>query len=563
MRPVTGLRMLLASALALGASACATTPSLPWAEDEQSAYGAFLAARYAGQNRDFAASSALYADALAQAPTSELLSQRAFFAALLAGEFERADSVVGTAVQDPDTAQIAMLYWQAINLGQGERPRPDPSPVVYGPFAALVQEILRDWDAVARGRSTRADVANFHLRTTDPVDPHKLIHRALLLDQARQFDEAKAAYQGALQVAPELSLFAAELYGAFLERQGRRQDARRLYERTLSAAPDSAQLQTALERVNTRGRAPRHLSPQQAAARALYTPALIISSQAALEYTVMYLRVVQRLDPDFHANTLSIAGLLENLDMDAQALAALRSIEDGPLRNRVLLNRIWLEYRLTEDAALIDEARAHTALVQTLQAKLLLADLLRFSGQCVEAIGWYSDVMAQAAAQGDPVDWRHVFYSGVCTEIEQGWAVAAPLFEQALSLAPNEPLLLNHVGYNLIVEGEQLDRGFRLVERAATLEPNNGAILDSLGWGHFKQGRFDQAVLWLERSVTLSPDSATINWHLGDAYAALGRTLEAQFQWRRALELELDPGEEDLIRRRLELGLDAGPADLS
>ena len=101
-----------------------------------------------------------------------------------------------------------------------------------------------------------------------------------------------------------------------------------------------------------------------------------------------------------------------------------------------------------------------------------------------------------------------------------------------------------------------------MIERAVELRPNDGYIVDSLGWARYRQGEYGGAVEALERAVELEPDDPIINDHLGDAYWQVGRRMEARFQWERALVLE--PTEEDANRIRDKLSLSHQPdADLS
>lgn len=567
MRPAPGLRAVMRTALVLGLGlslgACVSLPDTGFGIDEdRSVYGAYLAGRYAGSARELDASAQFYAEALERAPESGLISQRAFFAALVAGDFDNADAAAEVAALDPETAQIAELYWRVTRLGRG-RTAPEISSPAIGPFSTLVSSVLSDWDTIARGDVPSWAQTDIQLESEALIPAQQQMHRALVFDHLGRSEAAEEAYQQAVAGVPGLRAFNTLMYGAFLERQGRRDEARTLYESALEQpAGERADVEAALSRVMRGGRAPRLFSPRQAAARALFPPASLISNRASGEYTVLFLRVIQRLDPGFDYNTVTVAQLLDSLDLQHAALAEYMKIDDGPMLEQVVVSRLWLQFRIEQSEALVDEARALVQDNPTLSRRLLLADMLRVTERCGEAIPIYADVSARAEAERGQADWRFVFYHAACVEIAQDWDAAAPLFERALELAPNEPMLLNHLGYNLIVEGEQIERGLEMVERAVSLEPSNGAIVDSLGWGHFKLGHLDDAIYWLERAVTLSPDSGTNNWHLGDAYAAAGRTLEAEFQWRRSLELDLDDDERALVERRLELGLDAGPADL-
>ncbi|MFT7147423.1 MAG: Flp pilus assembly protein TadD, partial [Yoonia sp.] len=136
------------------------------------------------------------------------------------------------------------------------------------------------------------------------------------------------------------------------------------------------------------------------------------------------------------------------------------------------------------------------------------------------------------------------------------WSGAEADFRAALALRPDQPQVLNYLGYSLVERGEKMDEALAMIETAANALPDNGAIVDSLGWVYFQLGRYDEAVVHLEQAASLEPLDPVINDHLGDAFWAVGRETEAQFQWQRALSF--DPEEDDAarIRDKLARGLD-------
>jgi Flp pilus assembly protein TadD len=145
-----------------------------------------------------------------------------------------------------------------------------------------------------------------------------------------------------------------------------------------------------------------------------------------------------------------------------------------------------------------------------------------------------------------------VFYQrGVAEERAHDWPKAKADLEQALKLSPDQPFVLNYLGYSYADMGQNLDEARSMIERAAFRRPDDGAITDSLGWVLLRQGHADQAVKVLERAVELEAEDPTINGHLGDAYDAAGRKVEALFQWRRALTLKPDPEDKAKLDAKL------------
>lgn len=559
MRRRAGLMHVLACLPVLAVS-CALPMQFSM-EEEPSAYGAFLAARYAGASRETAESSRFYAEALNQEPGSRFLSERAFYSALLAGQFSRADEPARISGDHPEGLQLAHVYLKGGALSGRTRPPSAELENPFGPFGAMVSSMLDDWLLVRAGRASEA--ADRPVTAAAGLTGHIMLHRAMILEAAGRIDAADEAYRAAYS-GLDMEGFTTIVRGAFLERQGRRDDARRLYEIHLNRRPEQRDQEViaALARLNAGGRAPARFTPAQGAARSMFAPAAMLNASAPAEYAALYLRIVQSIDPEFHRNTMLLATVLDRLGLERDAVATFDAVDSGPLVEQARVDAAWTLFRGGEQTDALARARALAAEDLGEQPRLLLADIYRLTGHCSEAVALYDAVLADRAAEGLEMDWRHIFYRAVCLQIAGDWAGAEQGFLQALIAEPDEARVLNHLGYNWIVLGERINEGFALVERAAELAPDNGAILDSLGWGHFKLGRYEEAVEWLERAVELSPANATIHWHLGDAYARAGRELEAGFQWQRALDLTNDPREAALLETRLASGLDGAPEDI-
>lgn len=554
---------LIIAAVLVAGSCTAAPRHVSAAEEAGSLYGAFLAGRYAGSSREPDASARFYAAALSYDPESEMLSERAFYSALLAGDFERADAAAPLAARQGRGLQLAHIYLEAARLAGARIPAgEEAAPEAMGPFGEMIGAMLADWTLAASGRRGAREAGARIIAAPESMTGHILIHRALTLEAGGQYEAAEQAYRRAAATL-DLDGFTTGLRGAFLERRGRREEALRLYNRHVARASDpDPEVVAAIARIERGGRAPARLRPNEAAARALFAPSAMLAASAPIDYSALYLRLIQRLDPDYDRNTMYLASMLERLGMQGAALDAYASLEGGPYAITGLVDAAWLNFRLGRTDAAIDQARTLAEAGVSEQPRLLLADLYRMSGACGDAIGIYREVIARREREGLAPDWRYFYYEGVCHQIRGDWDSAEAQFLRALDAGPDEARVLNHLGYNWIVLNTRVEDGFELVSRAAEIEPDNGAILDSLGWGHFKQGRFDEAVEWLERAVERSPDSAVVNWHLGDAYAAVGRTREAGFQWRRALDLAEDARVVELVEHRLEGGLRAGPADI-
>ena len=157
-------------------------------------------------------------------------------------------------------------------------------------------------------------------------------------------------------------------------------------------------------------------------------------------------------------------------------------------------------------------------------AEIQLGDLLRDQKRFVEAAAAYNEAIQRLKAAGSPPHWALFYNRGVAYERSGQWSQAEADLEHALELKPDQPLVLNYLGYSWIDRGEKLKRGFKMIEKAVELRPEDGYIVDSLGWAHYQLGDYAGAISYLEKALELVPDDPTINDHLGDAYWKSGRT---------------------------------------
>ncbi len=187
-----------------------------------------------------------------------------------------------------------------------------------------------------------------------------------------------------------------------------------------------------------------------------------------------------------------------------------------------------------------------------------LGSIMRSRKLYAEAVGYYDHAIA-LIPKPERRHWSYYYSRGTSYERLKNWPAAEVDLEKALSLYPDQPLVLNYLGYSWIDQGRNLKEGMAHIEKAVALKPDDGYIVDSLGWAHFKQGNFKEAVRYLERAVELKPDDPVLNDHLGDALWRVGREREARFQWDQALTLKPEPEDADKIKKKLEQGLSSAP----
>tara|TARA_B100001123_G_scaffold247864_1_gene276835 strand:- start:245 stop:931 length:687 start_codon:yes stop_codon:yes gene_type:complete len=208
-----------------------------------------------------------------------------------------------------------------------------------------------------------------------------------------------------------------------------------------------------------------------------------------------------------------------------------------------------------EESGRTKEARSELRKLATQQLTrieplLALADILRIKEQYNDAIVVYDEAISRI----DPIDTRHwsIFYArGMSLERNGDWERAELDFLQALRLQPDQPLVLNYLGYSWVEQGTKLVEAKSMIQRAVEQRPNDGYIVDSLGWVLYRLQEFEAALVHLERAVELRPDDPVINDHYGDALWAIGRHSEAKFQWLRALSLDPEKKLQESVQKKL------------
>ncbi|MEM9049792.1 MAG: tetratricopeptide repeat protein [Pseudomonadota bacterium] len=296
----------------------------------------------------------------------------------------------------------------------------------------------------------------------------------------------------------------------------------------------------------------------EGAAEALYTMAqFLVLRRESRQFPLFLARLTLHLAPDHDEARLLLSGILSGTGQYALAMDVLSEIAPtSPQFIRAETNRAGA----LQNAGRAEEAigvltalsRAHP---ESLTASLALADALRREERWVEA----SDAYSAAIDLVETIErnsWVLFFRRGIAYERSDRWPAAEADFRRALELNPDEPNVLNYLGYSLVELGRNYEEAEQMIRTAVEREPQSGYIVDSLAWVLYRMGRFEEAVEPMERAVALVPFDPILNDHLGDILWMVGRKTEAQFQWKRALSFE--PQEEEIprIRRKLAVGLD-------
>jgi tetratricopeptide (TPR) repeat protein len=543
-------------AAALAASACLTACATTTGAHAPSSrnYADFLIGRVASMRDDHAAAADRYFAALARSPGDEVLIGGALASSLASGDVARARRAARMAprAEAPARAHIVRAV-DAIAARRWAQARSELADVE-GPAAdELIAHMLDVWARAGARESEGAAADLAQLSSVRPYGGLFLYQRAMVLDYLGRQEEALAVYDAAAQGGLWLPTGVGR-HADLLARTGARDQALALLESEVNAAnPGLAHARAQIE-AGVVSTLPT-LTPARGAAIGLYGLSAIFRQEHDTANALASLTLALMLDPDFDAVRLALARQQADLGHAASAQAVLAEVHPAsPYYQSAASLGAWVLFDSGDKEGALARAR-ELAQTHEAQAVRTLADMYRNLERFTEAEPLYSQLI-----EAQPNSWRHYFSRGAMRERLGRWPDAEADFRRALELSPDQPDVLNYLGYSWIDRGERLQEGLALVRRAANLRPTSGAIIDSLGWAYYKLGDYAQALDWLEMAVRLEPADATLNDHLGDAYWRLGRRIEARFQWQRALTLE--PDDPAAIAAKLEHGLaDAPPQD--
>ena len=541
-------------------SACATAPPNGVATAALgapgSAYGLFLAGSSAlGDGRNSEALRLLEL-AKAQGAVDPAVTERAFTAALLAGDIERAALLApdgdGASDQGRRMGRLTRAV-EALAEGKGKVAREVIGNDGIGfPHRGAVA-LLSPWVAASLG-DLEGSLVRPTVRGDGAVDYFGQIGQAHLFERARRYDEAETNFK-AVTGGESPTEIAVSAYGGFLERRGRRPDALALYDAALRRNPDNLALKAARSRAATRKPPPAAPTVQQGAAFALLAPAVTLISNKQTQVGLAYLRLSLRLDPDRNDGWLMLGDLLQQQGDTTGARAAyLRPRPGAPEFASGQSKLAWSYQSAGDKAEALKLARAAAA-TGVRDGRLTLADLLSANGDDAAAVViWNAEL-----ASGQDADWQLYYARGRAYGRMDRWKEAEADLLQAIRLRPDEGELLNYLGYGWIDRGERLPEAMAMIEKALAANPRSGAIIDSLGWAHYRLGDYKKAVEVIEQAIELEAGDPEINNHLGDAYWMVGRKDEAVFQWRRVLTLNPDDKIKADAEKKLASGLGPSP----
>jgi tetratricopeptide (TPR) repeat protein len=558
--PLLSRRAAVVGAVVLWSLPSALAAQAPTPQDlmHSTASGSYLAARHAGVERDSGTAAAYYLNVLKADPRNADLLSRTFLSVLTDGDIDEAGRLADRLIQLDRTDRIARLVIgvRALKQKQYAIARQNFAQSVRGPVTDLTATLLSAW-ALAGAGDTRAAVDTLdRLAGPDWYAIFKDLHAGLIFDVANNKKEAGKRYERAYKADP-MALRTVQAYAHYLSRNGGKDDALKLYQQFNKAVADHPIVVAEMKEISAGDRLPPLAdSPRAGAAEALYGLGASIGRRGGEDLALVYLQLALYLEPTHAMALLSLADLYDSLKKPELAIKIYDRIPaSSPLRRNA-------EIQVASDLDSLDRTDEAKKRLEALiaehpkdsEAIIALGNILRGRKAFADCAEVYTKAVANLAVP-EKANWVLFYFRGICYERSKQWPKAEADLKKALELFPDQPLVLNYLGYSWVDQGVNLDEGMSMIRRAVEQRPDDGYIVDSLGWANFRIGNYEEAVKDLDRAVELKPDDSTINDHLGDAYWRVGRVLEAHFQWSHAKDLNPDPEELPKIEQKLKSGL--------
>lgn len=550
--------LFLATAL-LSSTWLASPPAIA-ASSQISLSGNYLASRTAGRNRDTAEAADYLHAALKQDPGNPVLTERLFQLELANGHVAEAEKLAEKVIDFNSQQRMARLVLglREFKLRRYDEARLHFSEASYTPIGELTSKLLTAWSYAGEGSFQAAMTELNKLDSNESFANFKSLHAALVADFLANNLRAESAYRKAYADAGS-SLRVTQSFGNYLARTGKMDEAGKVFSAFLQSGDNNVMVEAALQQVKRREIPPPFIQSASAgAAEALFSLAAAMNDDQSADVALVYARLALSLNADRPVVLTLLGDILASSQRYEQAID---TFEQVPVTSELRTNadtEIAINLQRLDKPA--DAETRMRAIVgrepRNIDAWTTLGNLLRNSENYVEAVKAYDEAVSLVAAEGRDL-WSVHYYRGISLERLKQWDKAETDFRKALSLSPEEPSVLNYLGYSLIDMNMKLDEAIGMVKKAVELRPNDGYIVDSLGWAYFQLRDFEQAVVQLERAVDLKPGDAIISEHLGDAYWRVGRRLEARFQWQHAKDNKPQPADLSRIEDKLKNGMPA------
>ncbi len=543
--------------LAAASTLFAFTLSVSTARAESLA-GNYLAATQANFDNDYKAAAHYYARALAGDPDNLDLMQNGLLAFLNMGDVDQGLAIARRMEGLSANSQLAQLILLTNDIKIGEFASANAFFESEIGFSPLLDGLVQGWIYLGLGQMSDATARFDAMSNNNAMRVFSEYHKALALAVVGDFEGAEKILSGNGGEPIRIGRGSLIAHIEVLSQLERKDEALAIIEDALNGSGD-------LEILDMQARlmAGETLpfttvtNAVEGAAEVYLTLAAVLAGEENDRFGLIYGRLAEFLRPDSVSAVLLVADQLNGQGQYDLAIENFNKVPgDHPSYYSAEIGRAEALQASEKMDAAIEVLRGLSKSHKTIPTVFTsLGDALRRDSRFGEATVAYDAAIA-LLPEPQPNHWFLYYARGITHEREGAWDAAEADFRFALELSPDQPLVLNYLGYGLVEKRIKLEEAQAMIQTAVDRRPNDGYITDSLGWVLYRVEKFEEAVPHLERAVELMPVDPIINDHLGDSYWQVGRKLEAAFQWRRALSFKPEEKDAERIRLKLEIGLD-------
>lgn len=530
--------------------------------------GAFLAARTADVDHDYDTAIALYKKALLIEPGNAEIRQRLMISLLLSGNIKEGVKYANDLKGDPSVERITTVV-RAMDAIRRHEYKSAATLLNYnGPndLDRMMNDLLLAWARAGAGKGKEALAMVEKMKGPDWFRIFQNYHAGAIailngdVNAARKhLNDAVLDKEGGA-TAPDTFMRSVMALARLEAQQGNKQKALDAISVGDSLVNNYAPLNALRDSISRGEKPPQQVTnAAQGAAAVLFSIGSALNRDGAEDIVSLYLQTAYALAPESADTLVLLGGIAERQGQTDRAISFYQQVpKDSPMRR---ISELQLGLALAQSGK-VDEAKKHLQELiasdpNDIRSYLAYGSVLSDAKDYAAMATNYDKAVEIIGPLPAPGNWSVFFQRGIAYERLKKWDQAEPNFRKALELNPDQPQVLNYLGYSWVDMNRNLDEGLEMIRKAVDLRPDDGYIVDSLGWAYYRLNRFDDSVNELEKAAQLKAGDATINDHLGDAYWRVGRKLEAVYQWNRALAANPEEAEVPKLKDKIANGLPA------
>lgn len=526
----------------------------------QTLSGDFLSGQFAQNHSDWDNASVYFSRILEVSPRDPDVQKRVLALDIGAGHYDRAVDTARTMIDQGQSDVTLAHLVMSLSLFKDGKYDASLKEITYlkdDNLGAAILPLLKLWADAGQGRSSPvAGAASPSLAYQYVLLAAYKNDKAALADLAKTTDFTKTP-----TTIPRL-----EQVAKIFARYGERAEAKQIFDALAAAIPEKATYYADLVKATESGDSAKwkepQLTPQAALSDAMADVAEILSARYA-DSSRLFAQLSLFLNSDNVSALDLLAQIAASNHLYTEAITYLSRIDtdgDADKKSKIIQSIAQMQVAAGQPDEAIRLLKDLVNDQKNIDAQIQIGEIYRNQDKFADALSAYNAAYAMIGNKITAPYWELSFARGMTNERLKNWEDAEKDLKTALSFQPDQPYILNYLGYSWADQGTNLDKAADMIEKAARLKPDDGAIIDSLGWIYFRMGKFDKAVATLEKAIELAPTEPEINDHLGDAYWRVGRKSEARFQWSRAASFSKDEKFIQKITQKQETGLPDSPS---